>query len=580
MEKSLDNLRHSLAHLLAAAILEYDPEAKLSVGPVIEHGFYYDIEFSTGKTPTPADLKTFEKRMRALIRRRLAFDRQEVTATEARTRFANNPYKLAIIDDLEQAGAVISLYATGDFIDLCVGGHVNNTEEIDERSFTLTHLAGAYFRGDETKPMLTRIYGLAFATPEALQDHLAQAEEAKKRDHRKLGRELGLFVFSDLVGSGLPLWTPKGTIIRELLDQYVWELRKNAGYERVTIPHLTKKDLYEVSGHWSKFADELFTVTTREGRQYALKPMNCPHHAQIFAAEPRSYKELPQRYCETTMVYRDEQSGELSGLTRVLSITQDDAHVFCRESQIEAEVYALWDIIDRFYTTFGFTLTVRFSRHDPKRPEQYLGDLQHWQRVEVILSALITKRGLTPLDGLGEAALYGPKIDFIAKDSLGRAMQVATIQLDFNQPTNFGLTCINEKGESEPIVMIHGAIMGSLERFMGVLIEHYAGAFPVWIAPVQVTVLPIGAAHQAFAREVTHTLQDHDIRTALDATNESLGKRVRHAKMQKIPYLLVIGDKEVAAKSVALERWSTGSLGTLVIPEALALIQKAIDSKA
>ena len=579
MEEDLYHIRHSLAHLLATAALEHDPRARLSVGPVTDNGFYYDIDFSEGKTPNPDDLKTFEKRMRTLVNKKLSFVRQEVSVAEAREHFAGNPYKLTILDDLEAAGATVSLYTTGDFTDLCEGRHVENTGEIDAKSFTLTHLAGAYFRGDESKPMLTRVYGLAFATGEELKAYLAQQEEAKKRDHRKLGKELGLFVFSELVGPGLPLWTPKGTIIRELLNDYVWELRKSYGYQKVTIPHITKKDLYETSGHWSKFSDELFKVKTREDHLYALKPMNCPHHTQIFAAEQRSYRNMPERYCETTMVYRDEQSGELSGLSRVLSITQDDAHVFCRETQIEQEVYAVWDIIDRFYKTFGFDLTVRFSRHDPAQKEKYLGDSAIWERSENTLRTLIEKRGATPLDGLGEAAMYGPKIDFIAKDSLGRTLQVATIQLDFNQPKSFGLTCVNEKGEKEPIVIIHCAIMGSLERFISILIEHYAGAFPVWLAPVQVVVLPIGESHRAYAAEVTQMLRAKNIRVVLDESDESLGKRVRIAKVQKTPYLFVIGDKEVEAQSVAIEHRSEGSLGTQTLEHSLEILEAAIAAK-
>jgi threonyl-tRNA synthetase len=579
MENTLYNIRHSLAHLLAIASLGHDPKARLSVGPVTENGFYYDIDFSEGNAPTPEDLKTLEKTMRKLINKKLPFVRQEVSIEEARERFADNPYKLAILDDIEKAGETVSLYTTGEFTDLCEGRHVENTGDIDGKSFTLTHLAGAYFRGDENKPMLTRIYGLAFATEAELKAYLAQQEEAKKRDHRKLGKELGLFVFSELVGPGLPLWTPKGTIIRELLNDYVWELRRAYGYQKVTIPHITKKDLYETSGHWSKFADELFRITTREKHLYALKPMNCPHHTQIFAAEQRSYRDMPERYCETTMVYRDEQSGELSGLSRVLSITQDDAHVFCRENQIEQEVYAVWDIVDHFYKTFGFDLAIRFSRHDPAQKEKYLGDSAVWEHSENALRTLIEKRGITALDGLGEAAMYGPKIDFIAKDSLGRTWQIATIQLDFNQPKNFDLFCINEKGEKEPIVMIHCAIMGSLERFISILIEHYAGAFPVWLAPVQAVVLPIGENHRAFAQEVREMLRKKNIRAELDASNESLGKRVRNAKVRKIPYLLVIGDKEVEAKSVALEHRSEGSLGTQSLDRCIDILEQAIASK-
>lgn len=358
---------------------------------------------------------------------------------------------------------------------------------------------------------------------------------------------------------GLPLWTPKGTVIREALNDYVWELRKKQGFQKVTIPHITKKDLYETSGHWKKFADELFKIETREKHLYAMKPMNCPHHTQIFACEQRSYRNMPQRYCETTMVYRDEQSGELSGLSRVLSITQDDAHVFCRENQIEQEVFAIWDIIDTFYKTFGFeNLQVRFSRHDPETFEKYLGTKEVWEKAESAILALLKKRGVdTYIDGKGEAAMYGPKIDFMSKDAIGRTLQVATIQLDFNQPKNFDLVCMNEQGEKEQVVMIHCAIMGSIERFMSTLIEHTAGAFPLWLSPVQVKILPISEKYAEYAKKVFAELVAVDVRVELDDSNESLGKRIRIAKMEKAPFILVIGEKEVEAGTVTVEMRGT-----------------------
>ncbi len=407
-----------------------------------------------------------------------------------------------------------------------------------------------------------------------------EPEALAQNDHRRLGKELDLFTFSDLVGSGLPLWTPRGTLIRNLLDDYVWQLRKNHGFERVEIPHITKKDLYEKSGHWDKFKDELFRITTREGYEFAMKPMNCPHHTQIYARKPWSYRELPQRYANTTMCYRDEQSGELNGLARVRSLTQDDAHVFCRKDQIESEMLKIWDIIRVFYKTFGFTtLQVRFSRHDPEHFEKYLGTKEVWKDAEDQIEAILKKEKVEYLDGLGEAALYGPKIDFMATDSLGREWQVATIQLDLNLPERFDLVCINEKGEKERIVMIHCAIMGSIERFMSVLIEHYAGAFPVWLAPVQIKVLPIGENHHAYAETIAGQLRSHDIRVEVDATNESLGKRIRNAKLEKIPYLMVVGDKEIAEETVSLEKRGEGSLGSKTLPEALEFISQEITEK-
>lgn len=476
---NLEYKRHTLAHLLAEAVIENYPNVQLTLGPAIDNGFYYDIDFGDTKI-SDTDLEKIEKTMKKNLANWTEFSHKEVSADEAKTTFKDNPYKTELIEEISGRGEPITLYTCGGFTDLCRGGHSEHpNKEIAPDSFKLSRVAGAYWRGDEKNKMLTRIYGLAFDTKEELDAYETQLEEAKKRDHKIIGREMGLFTFSPLVGAGLPLWTPKGTIIRELLNDFVWELRKTKGYQKVCIPHITKKDLYDTSGHWEKYADDLFKIRTREDHLYAMKPMNCPHHTQIFDAEPRSYRDMPQRYAETTMVYRDEQSGELSGLSRVLSITQDDAHVFCRETQIEDECMAIWDIIETFYGTFGFELKVRFSTHDPKERSKYLGGDEVWTKAEGALENLMKKKGVEWMDGTGEAAFYGPKIDFIAKDSIGRVLQVATIQLDFNQPKNFGLVCTNEKGEKEQVVMIHAAIMGSIERFMSTLIEHTAGVFPL-----------------------------------------------------------------------------------------------------
>ena len=536
--------RHTLAHLLAQAVKQAYPNAQLTLGPAVDNGFYYDIDFGADKIGE-TEMAALEKAMVANLPAWTEFTHKEVSPDEARAEFAGNPYKLELIEEIVGRGETITLYSCGGFTDLCRGGHAEHpSQEIPSDSFKLERVAGAYWRGDEKNKMLTRIYGLAFPTKAELDAFVTQQEEAKKRDHRKLGKELGLFVFSDLVGPGLPLWTPRGTVIRELLNDYVWELRKARGYEKVTIPHITKKELYETSGHWAKYADDLFKIVTREDHVYAMKPMNCPHHTQIFAAEPRSYRDMPQRYAETTMVYRDEQSGELSGLSRVLSITQDDAHVFCRENQIETEALAIWDIIETFYKTFGFELQVRFSRHDPSTPEKYLGGEDVWAKAEGALQKLMESKGVTWMDGLGEAAFYGPKIDFISRDSIGRVLQVATIQLDFNQPKNFGLVCTNEKGERETIVMIHAAIMGSIERFMSTLIEHVAGAFPLWLSPVQVAIVPVSEEQAEYADTLYKSLKEKGIRISLEDGKDSLGKRIRAAKTMKVPYVIVLGNKE------------------------------------
>ena len=402
--------------------------------------------------------------------------------------------------------------------------------------------------------------------------------ELEKNDHRTIGKELDLFTFSELVGPGLPLWTPKGTIIREELDKFVWSLRSKYDYQKVTIPHITKKELYETSGHWDKFSDELFRITSREGKEYAMKPMNCPHHIQIFDRKPHSYREMPQRYAETTMVYRDEQSGELGGLTRVLSITQDDSHVFCRTNQIKDEFLKIWDIIDIFYKTFGFTLRVRLSFRDPNDMNKYLGTKEIWDTAENALREIAIDRGAGFFEGPGEAALYGPKLDFMAKNVAGREWQVATIQLDMNLPERFDLNCVNEKGEKERIVMIHSAITGSIERCTAVLLEHYEGNLPLWLSPVQVKVIPVRENHNEMSKTVFDRLKENGIRAEIDLENENLGKKVRDAKENKIPYWIVIGDKEVESNKVTLESRDTGKLGEFrqedIISKLLAEIKE------
>ena len=551
---NLEHKRHTLAHLLASAVLELYPNTKNTIGPAIENGFYYDFEFTSPLSEN--ELSKIEKKMHENLKSWNEFTHREVTKEEAKEYFKDNPYKLELIDEIVEKGEKITFYTCGNFTDLCRGGHLENpNKEINIDSFKLDRVAGAYWRGDEKNKMLTRIYGLAFETSEELESYTNMREEARKRDHKKIGKELGLFTFSELVGPGLPLWTPKGTIFCELLNDYVWELRKARGYEKVFIPHITKKELYETSGHWAKYAEDLFKIETREKHLYAMKPMNCPHHTQIFDSEPRSYRDMPQRYAETTTVYRDEQSGELSGLSRVLSITQDDAHVFCRENQIETEALAIWDIIEKFYSTFGFKLEVRFSTHDPKQREKYLGTDEMWSKAEGALENLMKQKGITWLDGTGEAAFYGPKIDFISHDSIGRVLQVATIQLDFNQPKNFGLVCTNERGEKEQVVMIHAAIMGSIERFSATLIEHLAGAFPLWLSPIQIALVPVRENHEEEANKFKEELKTLGIRVkVLRADSNSLGKRIHEAKKELIPYTIVLGDKEIETGNLTIEK--------------------------
>ena len=577
--EKLAHNRHTLAHLLAQAVKGKYENAQLTLGPAVDNGFYYDIDFGTEKV-SDEDLAGLQKAMQKSLSSWTEFTHKEVSKDEALETFKGNVYKEELINEIADRGEKITLYTCGGFTDLCRGGHAENpAKEIPGDSFKLDRVAGAYWRGDEKNKMLTRIYGLAFENKEKLDAYILQQEEAKKRDHRKIGKEMGLFIFSDLVGPGLPLWTPKGTIIRELLNDYVWELRKIRGYQKVTIPHITKKELYEKSGHWAKYSDDLFKIETREKHTLVMKPMNCPHHTQIFDSEPRSYRDMPQRYAETTMVYRDEQSGELSGLSRVISITQDDAHVFCRENQVEEEVMAVWDIIDTFYKTFGFELQVRFSRHDPKTPEKYLGGEELWAKAEGALKNLMEKKGVTWIDGVGEAAFYGPKIDFISRDSIGRVLQVATVQLDFNQPKNFDLTCTNEKGEKEQIVMIHCAVMGSIERFMSTLIEHLAGDFPLWLCPTQVAVIPVKDIHEDAGYEMEKVLKNSGIRTAVFPSNDSLGKRIHKAKALRAPYVIVLGDKEKESGMLTIEK-RDGTKIQMTLTDLTTLLETEIKNRS
>jgi threonyl-tRNA synthetase len=574
-EKDLGDLRHSLAHLLAAAVLDIYPDTKLTIGPAIDNGFYYDFDFS--KPVTDDDLKNIQTKMRKTSNSWTGFSHEEVTADEARAKYKDNPYKLELIDEIEEKGEKITLYTSGGFTDLCRGGHIDDLSKIDGKSFELDRVAGAYWRGDENNKMLTRIYGLAFETKEDLDTYKTQREEAKKRDHRKIGKELGLFTFSELVGGGLPLFTPKGTAMRDAIVNKIQSLQGKHGYQKVYIPHITKPDLYKTSGHWDKFGDELFKVTGRES-EFVMKPMNCPHHTQIFASEPRSYKDLPIRFMEATTCYRDEQSGELLGLSRARSFTQDDGHVFCTPEQIKDEIKNIVDVIKSFYTALGMwnegDFKVFLSVRDPKNPEAYLGDDDIWNKSEEILKEIAEEEKLPYTREEGEAAFYGPKLDFKFKDAIGREWQLATAQLDFNMPKNFDLEYTDKDGLKKTPVMIHRAIAGSLERFLSVIIEHFAGNFPLWMAPVQIKVLPVAEAHDEVALEALKTLQDEGYRVEADLTDEGLGKKVRKAKVEKVPYFLIIGDKEVESKMFTLESRDKGNIGPMSMEELLELFGK------
>ena len=563
----VDRMRHTLSHVMATALTEMYPGIRFGVGPAIKDGFYYDVDLSKVKTKngevvkiSDADLSKIEKKMRGIIARGFKMQYSEKSRAEALDWAKQNgqDFKIELINELPE-GEVISFYQLGDFTDLCKGPHIESDKEVG--AFKLTRIAGAYWRGDENKPMLTRIYGVAFETEDELKEDLEKIEEAKARDHRKLGKELDLFCFSDLVGAGLPLFSPRGTVLREMVSGYSLSLRGASGFEKVWTPNITKMDLYKTSGHYAKFGDELFIVHSQvNGEDFALKPMNCPHHAQIFASRPRTYKEMPVRYMEATTDYRDEKSGELGGLSRVRSLTQDDSHVFCRKSQIEDEIKNLIKIVRELYTTVGMgKLRARLSYRSNE--DKYLGDMSLWEMAQAQIKSAAIDNGLDFFEAEGEAAFYGPKIDFMAEDAIGREHQVATVQLDFVQPERFDLNFINEKGEKERPVMVHHATLGSIERFLSVFIEHTAGWFPFWCAPEQVRIVTVNDGVLGYVLEIEDVLKQivldkplkyNELRFTSDKTDDSLGKKIRRATSIKIPVILVVGPKDMEARTVSV----------------------------
>lgn len=580
-EDKLYKMRHSLAHLTAAAVKELWPTAKFGVGPVVKDGFYYDIDLGD-VTISEADFPKIEKRMKKLIAKDQKFERLEKNVDEAIAwaKENNQPYKVELLNDLKRAGTTVakdldskelglesvdgskiekvSFYKNGDFVDLCRGPHVNSTKEIG--AFKLMRVAGAYWRGNENNPQMQRLYGVAFETQEELDTYLKNLEEAKMRDHRKLGKELDLYTFSNLVGSGLPLFTPRGTALRDVLAKYSNQLRKKFGFESVWTPHITKNDLYKKSGHWAKFSEELFLVKSQETKdEFVMKPMNCPHHAQIYVSSSRSYKDMPIRFLETTTDYRDEKTGELGGLNRVRALTQDDSHIFCRKDQIEQEIQQLLSAAGELYSQVGMKLTVRLSYRDDS--DSYIGDLKLWESAQNQLKSAVEKNNLEYYEQEGEAAFYGPKIDFMAEDSIGRLHQVATVQLDFVQPERFELEYINQESLPERPVMIHCALLGSVERFMSVFIEHTAGWFPFWSAPEQIRILTINDTVADYVKKITDLLESNvlmepvrynEFRFSVDNRNESLGKKIREATTKKIPVQIIVGPKDQANNEVSI----------------------------
>ena len=551
--EKLDHIRHTLAHILAQSVIDNYPNAHITLGPSVDNGFYYDIDFGNEKI-AEEDLVKLEKTMKENLPLWKEFTHKEISCDEALSMFKGNVYKEELIREISEKGETITVYTCGGFTDLCRGGHASEpSKEIKTDAFKLERIAGAYWRGNEKNKMLTRIYGLAFLTKAELDAYILQQEEAKKRDHRKIGKEQKLFTISELVGAGLPLLQPNGMILKKEVEDYLWDLHKKNGYSRVWTPHITKKGLYETSGHAAKFGEELFRVKGGD-EDFYMKPMSCPHHMQIFADNQFSYRDMPVRYFEPATVYRYEKAGQLSGLSRVRAITQDDGHLFCRVSQIGEEVSTIVGIIKKFYTTMGMMSDywVRFSiRGDDK--SKYLGSDEVWEKAESALENAAKENGLNYKVGRDEAAFYGPKLDFMFKDAIGREWQLATIQCDFNLPERFELEFVNEKGEKERPVVIHRAISGSLERFMAVMIEHFGGVFPLWLSPCQVMILPISEHQKEYADDIYNKLKESDIRVKLDDSNESLGKRIRNAKMQKIPYVIVIGDKEKESGLLTVE---------------------------
>lgn len=574
-EDQLHAMRHSLAHIMATAVTTLWPEAKLGVGPVVENGFYYDIDLGETRI-SEEDFSRIEKEMQKVIKADQKFEKSmmDIDAAIKWAKDAKQPYKAELLNDLKRAGTTVakdldadelgtitegdskmdevSFYQNGDFKDLCRGPHVESTGKVG--AFKLMRIAGAYWRGKEGNPQMQRLYGVAFATDKELRQHLNMLEEAKKRDHRKLGQELDLFTFSDLVGAGLPLYTPRGTVLIEQLKVALKEISQQYDMLQVSIPHLAKLDLYKISGHADKFEDELFRVKSHYDQEFVLKPVNCPHHTQIYASRPRSYRDLPIRYVEQTMQYRDEKPGAIGGLQRTRGFTVDDGHTFCRVDQIEDEATSLAQIIQEFYEKIGLwgQHWVSLSVRDPKSPEKYIGEPADWDEAEAMLKKVSDKQGLDAKRMEGEAALYGPKLDFMFKDALGRETQLATIQLDFAMPKRFELTYIDSDGESKTPVMIHRAILGSFERFIMLLIEHFAGKFPVWLAPEQIRLITVNQEEPTVqcTEEFLEKAKAKGLRATIDNSNESVGKKIRASEMMKVPYTLVIGEKEVASGEV------------------------------
>lgn len=569
---------HSSAHLMAEALEALYPGVKFGIGPPVDQGFYYDVDLGDRQL-SPDDLEKIEAKMNELARQKNEYQRREVSKSDARAYFEDkgDEYKLELIDELEDG--TITFYTQGNFTDLCRGPHIPNTGSI--KAIKLTNLAGAYWRGDENRKMLTRIYGITFPKQKELTEYLTLVEEAKKRDHRKLGAELELFMFSDKVGAGLPIWLPKGQTVRERLQRYLQEEQEKRGYKMVITPHIGKKDLYVTSGHYEKYGSDSFQPikTPRENEEFLLKPMNCPHHCEIYKHRPHSYRELPIRIAEFGTVYRYEQSGELHGLSRVRGFTQDDAHIFCTPEQLKEEFLNVLDLTRTVLDKMGFVnFTAQISLRDPSTPEKYLGSPEVWDKAEQAIIDAVAETGMETTTELGEAAFYGPKLDFMIKDALGRSWQLGTIQVDYNLPERFELEYTGADNQSHRPVMIHRAPFGSMERFMSILIEHTAGKFPLWLAPEQYVIIPVSEPYHDFAFQVKNRLGSVDIKGEVDDRNETIGRRIRDAEVKKIPFMLIVGEEEQNADSVSVRRHGEGDQGRMTIADFIAFFEKEKDS--
>lgn len=568
---------HSSAHVLAQSILHFYPNALLTIGPAIENGFYYDVDFQ-GEAFGESDFEKIEKQMLEFAREKAEFKLRPVSKADALAEYANNPYKTELIQNLEDGTITFCDHST--FTDLCRGGHIPNTGLI--KAAKVMSVAGAYWRGNENNPQLSRVYGVSFPKASMLQEHLTLLEEAKKRDHRKLGKELELFTFSQRVGQGLPMWLPKGAALRERLEQFLKKAQKKAGYQGVITPHIGNKELYVCSGHYEKYGKDSFQPihTPEEGEEYFLKPMNCPHHCEIYKSAPRSYRDLPLRFAEFGTVYRYEQSGELHGLTRVRGFTQDDAHLFCTPDQLLEEFKKVIDLVLYIFKTLDFeNYTAQISLRDPENPGKYIGSVENWDKAEAAIMQAAEEKGLNTVVEYGEAAFYGPKLDFMVKDALGRSWQLGTVQVDYNLPERFDLEYKGADNEMHRPVMIHRAPFGSMERFVAVLLEHCAGNFPLWLTPDQVVVLPISERFHDYAQQVVNLLEMSDIRALIDDRNEKIGRKIRDAEVKKIPFMIIVGEKEVESGQLSVRRHGQGDLGTFDVEAFSALVNEEIHAR-